>query len=229
LEEIEKLRNKAEENLKLAREETSAAKSLAVLAKSEIARAKARENLTHKKLELAKIQDELAEKTRKLVENKIKLKNEGLLEFVEEELKREQADAVHNEKVAEIEKGIAETNHKIADKEVEIAKEKENLSKEKMDVAKEREKLGKLTLEYGKALETHQARQKEGIAEKIHEAQDKLKKAQGAYSDHQAKLVREIKDVYDKQQKIWNKENELSDIRKILSEKIGELEKIRHA
>ena len=108
LSELQRIKSAADENFKLARDELGAAKALESLAKSEINQAKAREKLMERELEIEKIREELAEKTRKLVDKKIQVNNDGLIEFPNDELEKEKRDAVHSERIAEIKREIAQ-------------------------------------------------------------------------------------------------------------------------
>ncbi len=213
--EREEVRKKTEQNLKLSLYEKDLARKLKDLAKAEIARAKAKELLMKKELKLEESRKEVAEKRMKLVEKKLEIQKSGILKFSDEQLASEKNSAIYHENLSINQKEIAKINKKISEIEVEIAKQKVKLAEEKMDVGKVRGKLSEKQSAYVKAVDGGQP-------------DEKVLKAKDEYRKYEEKLEEEIADVFKKEEDIKGRENKLADIKKQLSEKMAEREKIRH-
>ena len=212
--EVKNVERLAEENSNIAKSEKESASELKALAKQTLKMAKAREMLVKNEIDLAKIRERLAEKSKKLVESKEKVKE--LLKFGNDILKAEKIQAIYNEKVAEIQTKIAEIQAKYANVEVEIAEVKIKLANKKFDEAKERDNLAKKQLVYVKLVNTNAPG-------------EKISKAEQAYLKIQKDLTKFETDAMEINKNIVGKQNKLADLKKELSEKLSEREKIRPA
>jgi hypothetical protein len=212
MENVENLEIKAQRNIDIAVKEKLIYKDSKITAKQELKSAKARENLVKNEIVLANLKQNLAEKSKKLVENKEKVKD--ILKFSNNNLKNEEDYATYNIQIAGIKKSIAEVQKKIAHLEKEIAEKELKIINEKLDVAKERELLGKKQFNYVKLVRNSLPN-------------EKLKKAEEEYLSKEKNLTRAIKEVYNKSIEIRRKEDNLADLKKELSEKLDQREKIR--
>ncbi|MFX0083224.1 MAG: hypothetical protein ACFE94_15880 [Candidatus Hodarchaeota archaeon] len=212
MENVENLDIKAQKNLDIAEDEKSIYHDSKITFKQELKSAKARELLVKNEIELAKLKQKLAEKSKKLVERKGEVKD--ILNFSNNNLKSEEDYAIYNEKIAVIKKTIAEVQRQIAYLDKQIAEEELKIIKEKLNVAKEREKLARNQLNYAKLV-------------KISATNEKLTKAENLCIKQQKMLNKAIKNVYRKSVEIRVNEDKLADLKKELSEKLAEREKIR--
>ncbi|MFX0026879.1 MAG: hypothetical protein ACFE8M_10760 [Candidatus Hermodarchaeota archaeon] len=215
MESIDKFEVMAQENLKLAKQEKELAKGSRLVGKSELKRAKARELLVKEELELARIKREWAEKKINLVIEKRNLKKKGYIEIEELDLKSEEESALYNQKIAIIQQQITEVSSDIAFLERKIAKKIINLVDDKLYAAKEREKLGKIQGNYAKDLKNKAPENKISIDKDQINKQEKL-------------LSKARNTIIDEESDIRIKQNELSNLKKELSLKLSEREKIRH-
>ena len=212
MENAENLEIKAKKNLDIAENEKLIYKDSKITVKQELKSAKAREILVKNEIELAKLKRVLAEKSKKLFERKQEVKD--VLNFSNNNLKTEEDYVIYNVKIAGIKKTIAEVQRKIAYLDRQIAEEELKIINEKLNVAKEREILGKNQSNYAKLI-------------KISATNEKLTKA-GKQCIKQQKMLNEaIKNVSGKSVEIRTKEDKLADLKKELSEKLAEREKIR--
>jgi len=212
MENAENLEIKAQKNLDIAENEKLIYKDSKITVNQELKSAKAREVLAKNEIELANLKQILAEKSKKLVERKGEVKD--ILNFSNNNLKSEEEYAIYNEKIAGIKKTIAEVQRKIAYLDKQIAEEELKIIKEKLNVAKEREILGKNLSNYAKLT-------------KISTTNEKLTKAENLCIKQQKMLNKAIKNVFGKSVEIRRKEDKLADLKKELSEKLAEREKIR--
>ncbi|MFX1592395.1 MAG: hypothetical protein ACFFCL_06850 [Promethearchaeota archaeon] len=212
LENAENLEIIAQKNLDIAENERLICKDSKMKVKQDLKSAKAREILVKNEIELAKLNHRLAEKSKKLIERKGEVKD--ILNFSNNNLKTEEDYAIYNIKIAGIKNTIAEVQRKVAYLNRQIAEEELKIINEKLKVAKEREILGKKQFNYVKLM-------------KISPPREKLIQAEADYLNHQKKLNKAIKDVFEKSIEIRRKEDKLADLKKELSEELAEREKIR--
>ncbi|MFX1529872.1 MAG: hypothetical protein ACFFBC_02040 [Promethearchaeota archaeon] len=202
----------AQKNIEIAENEKLIYNSSKITFKQELKSAKARELLVKNEIELAKFKQKLAEKSKELVEKKEAFKD--ILNFSNNNLKSEEQYAIYNEKIAGIKKVIAEVQRQVAYLDKLIAEEELKISNEKLKVAKEREKLARNQLHYANLI-------------KISATNEKLTKAENLCLRQQKILNKTIKKVYEKSIEIRVNEDKLADLKKELSEKLAEREKIR--
>jgi len=212
MEEVKNVERLAIENSRIAKDEKAKAEEMKLSAKQEVKRAKAREMLVKTEIELAKIREKLAERSRKLVERKEKVKN--LLKFSEATLLTELSQAHYNENVAEIQKEVAEIQRKIANAETEIVEVNLKHANKKLYESKERGNLAKKQFAYVKLVDSNAA-------------DEKVAKAEEAYLNQQNDLVKFDTDTLKINKNLVEKQNKLANLKKELSEKLGEREKIR--
>jgi len=212
LQNIKKIERLANENTNIAKKEKDTATEMKNLAKRAIKRAKAREMLVRNEIELAKIRERLAEKSKKLTETKEQVKD--ILKLSEGNLIFEKNQAIYNEMVAQIQIEIAENQRRIAEQETEIAEVKIKLANKKFNAAKERGKLGKKQFIYVKLV-------------KANSPEGKISKAEEAYLSQQKHLTKVEVDALEISKEIVKRQNNLANLKKILSEKLAEREKIR--
>jgi len=208
-ENIEKIGN---ENLKLAEKEKEISLDTKKVAKLELKRSKAREGLVKADYDVSGIKKELAEKMKKLVEKKYDIMN--LVNYSEADLKAEMNAANYNDKLANSQIQIADIQKRIAHIEKEISEEKFKHAKENFNLAKERESLGKKQLSYVKSAQSQEPPEKISLSEQTYMRQEK-------------ELNKAKKDLMDRETKIKDKETELANLKKELSVKLDEREKIR--
>jgi hypothetical protein len=214
METINKYETMSQESLKLAKQEKELAKESLLVGKSEIKRAKAREMLVKEEMDLARIKREWAEKKINLVIEKRNLKKKGYIEIEEMDLKNEEEIALYNQKVAIVQEQIAKINTDIAYLERKIAKRIINLVDDKLDAADEREKLGKKQMQYVKDL-------------KQKAAENKLSVDQADIASQENALNKARNTIIEVENEIRNKQIELANLKKDLSTKLSEREKIR--
>ena len=212
MEEIKNVERLAEENSDIAGHEKDAAIEMKALAKQTVKRAKAREMLVKTEIELAIIRKRLAGKSKKLVERKEKAKI--LLKFTDDILKAEKHQAIYNENVAEVQTEIAEIQRKIAHVETEISEVDVKVANNKLYEAKERGNLAKKQFAYVKLANTNAPG-------------EKISKAEEAYLRIQKQFTKFEKDALELNKNISIKQNKLADLKKELSVKLSEREKIR--
>ncbi|MFX1259312.1 MAG: hypothetical protein ACFFAN_15765 [Promethearchaeota archaeon] len=212
MENVEDLEMIANENITIAKNEKVIYNDSKMVFKQALKRAEARENLVKSEIELAKLKERLSEKSKKMIERKEKIKD--ILNFSGNHLRIETDYAIYNENIAEAQKEIAKVQKNIAIMEKQIAEEELKILNEKFDVSKERELLGKKQLNYVRLM-------------KISAPNGKLTKAEEEYLNQQKKLNEAIKDVYKKSVEIMKTEDKLADLKKELSFKLVEREKIR--
>ncbi|MFX0021811.1 MAG: hypothetical protein ACFE9S_05760 [Candidatus Hermodarchaeota archaeon] len=209
---VENIEIKAQNNLDIAEKEKLICRDSKTTAKQMLKSAKARENLAKNEIDLAKLKQRLAEKSKKLVESKMYVKD--ILEFSNNNLKNEEDYAIYNFHIAGIKKNNAEVQIRIAQLERQIAEEELKVINKKIHVAKERDLLGKKQFNYAKLL-------------KITAASEKLTSAEEEFKIQQKKLNEAIKSVYKKSIQIREREDNLADLKKELSEILAQREKIR--
>ncbi|MFW9824141.1 MAG: hypothetical protein ACFFE4_14450 [Candidatus Thorarchaeota archaeon] len=180
--------------------------------KQELKSAKARELLAKSEIKLANLKQILAERSKNLIERKENVKD--ILNFSNNNLKSEEDYANYNLKIAEIKKSVAEVQSKIAYLDKQISEQELKIINDKFEVAKEREILSKKQLNFVKLV-------------KISALRGKLAKAEEAYLNQQKKLNEAIRTVIKKTTEIRIKEDKLADLKKELSEKLAQREKIR--
>jgi hypothetical protein len=206
----------ASENLLIAENDKRLAKKLKSLAKSELERSKAMSQLVKKELQLTKIRKEVAENIKDLVEEKLKLKENGVLKFSNEELRKEINFSIYTGKIAIVQKLIAENEQEIAKLERVIALVRQKYAEDTLTFAKKREELSKKLLLYIKA-----------VKEKQPDAV--IMKTKKGCKNMQQELIKKKKLLLLKEGDIRMKENNLSDLEKKLGLKFSELERIRHS
>jgi len=212
LESIENLEITANKNLDIAKNEKILTKDFKLTIKLEQKRAKARETLVKSEIELAKMRERLAEKNIKLVRNKENVKD--ILKFSDIDLEIEEKYIIYSEKIAEAQRNVAEVQRKIAHIEIDIAEDEMKIINEKLKVAKEREVLANKQLKYIKLMKTSALN-------------EKITKAEKDYLNQQLHLTKAMKEVSEKSAAIRKKEDNLANLKKALSEKLAEREKIR--
>ncbi len=212
MEEVKNVESMAIENSKIAKDEKFKAEAMKKLTKQEVKRAKAREMLVKNEIELAKIRENLAEESKKLVERKEKVKK--ILNFSEASLKAELNQAVYNEKVAEVQKDVAEIQRKITHTETEITEVNLKLVRKKLNEAKGRSNLAKKQFVYVKLVNANAPGEKVGKAEEV-------------YLKLQKHLTKFETDAMEINKEMVEKQNKLANLKKQLSEKLAEREKIR--
>lgn len=214
MEEIKNIERLAEENSKIAESEKESADEMKVLAKHTVKRAKAREMLVRSEIELAIIRKRLAEKSKKLVDRKEKAK--VLLKFADDSIKAEKHQAIYNDKIAEVQTKVAEIQQKIAHVETEIAEVEVKIANRKFHEAKERGNLAKKQFAYVKLANANAP-------------SEKISKAEGVYLKIQEDLIKFEMDAMELNKNMSKKQHKLADLKKELSEKLSEREKIRPA
>jgi len=216
VEKIVQFEKLASENLSIAESNRKVAKRLKSLAKSELDRSKAMSQLVKKELEMTKIRKEVAEEMKNLVEEKLKLKDSGVLKFSDTELKKEIQLSIYNGKVAIMQKLIAENQQKLADLEEEIAKERQKYAKETLNFAKKREDLSKKLNAYINTI-------------KEESSDNQILKAKKSCEKLQQDLIKEKKTLLLKEKEIKMMEIRLANLERELSAKFSELEQIRNS
>jgi hypothetical protein len=212
MEEVKNVERLAIENSNIAKDEKLKAEEMKKLTSQEIKRAKAREMLVRNEIELAQLREKLAERSKKLVDRKEKVKN--LLNLSEANLKVELSQALYNEKVAEIQKQVAEIQRKIAHAETEIEEVNLKLTNVKRDESKGRADLAKKQFKYVKLVNGNAP-------------DEKVVKAKDIYLKKQKDLNEFETDVMEINKEMVEKQNKLANLKKELSEKLAEREKIR--
>ena len=214
MEGLDQVKKVAEANAIVAAGERELAKKIKILAKSESKGAKARRDFTKRELDLIKIRLEAAETNKNLVNKKLNFRHGGILQFNEEELKKEVKSFIYLGNLAKAQENIAGTYNQIAALEEQIAENKEKLADLILNSAKIREKLGKKQLAYIKA------KNEQLEMEKISKIE---KEIETLYKD----LQEETMQISAKGNEIRNKENGLADLNSIACSKLSEQEKIR--
>ncbi|MFX0060093.1 MAG: hypothetical protein ACFE85_10240 [Candidatus Hodarchaeota archaeon] len=214
MEDVKKIELMAEENSKLAIQEKQLAKQSKGVAQIELKRAKTRELLAEKEFELTKIKREWAEKKMNLFIQKTEVLKKGILDFSDADLKAEEAAASYNRRVAVIQEYIAKIHAETAGIEKKISKTMLNLTKDKIYAAEQREKLSKRQYEYIKAVKSNQPENKISNSKTLIENQEK-------------ELAKARKIIVEKEIEIQSLQNELANMKKKLSSKLSEREKIR--
>ena len=212
MEEVKNVERLANENSNIAKNEIDIANEMNALAKQEVKRAKAREMLAKNEIELASIRERLAEKTRKVVKRKEEVRD--IMKFSGDNLKAEKIQAVYNEKVAEIQKKVAEIQRKIANVETEIAEVKVRLANKKLGEGKGRTNLAKKQFAYVKLVNSNAPG-------------EKISKAEEIYLKEQKDLTKFETDAMEINKNLVEKQNKLADLKKELSVKLAEREKVR--
>ncbi len=212
IENVENIEIKAQNNLDIAEKEKLICRELKNAAKQMLKSAKARENLAKNEIDLAKLKQRLAKKNKKLVESKMYVKD--ILGFSNNNLKNEEDYAIYNFQIAEIKRNYAEVQTRIAQLERQLVEEELKVVSKKLHVAIERGLLGKIQFNYVKLL-------------KITAPSEKLTSAEAEIKKQQKKLNGAIKSVYKQSIQITEKENNLADLKKDLSEILTQREKIR--
>ena len=205
----------ASENLTIAESDKKLAKTLKILAKSELEKSKAMTQLVKKELQLTKIREEVAVNMKDLVEEKMKLKEGGILKFSDEELRKEIKLSINTGKIAIIQKFLAEDQQVIADLEGKIADSREKYARDSLNFAKKRVDLSKKIIQYVNAV-------KDNLPDK------QITKAKKGCEMLQQELIKDKKKSLIIEEEIKNLEKELADSEKELSLKFSELEAIRN-
>jgi len=214
MEDLKKLEKIAKENLELAIKEKELAGEFNLTGIKEYKRAKIRRELAEKNIKLNLVRQSLAKKYGDLLEKKTQNKNNELLEFSEEEIKFEKDYSDYLELINNIQIEISEIQVEIAKLEIDISADKIKISHETEYSAKEREKLGNIQLDYIKVV----------IDKK---SENKISRLYEKYMMIQETLNRDRKDVLNDLKIIKQKEIRLADLKKLLSLKLSEREKIR--
>ncbi|MFX1324999.1 MAG: hypothetical protein ACFE8N_08580 [Promethearchaeota archaeon] len=212
MENTDNLKVIAQKNLDIAENERLICKASKVKVKQDLKNAKIRESLVKNEIELAKLKLILADKNKDLIGRKGELKD--ILNFSNNNLKSEEEYAIYNGKIAVIKRSIAEVQNKISHLDREIAEEELKIINKKLRVVKERELLAKMQFDHIKLI-------------KKSAPSEKLTKIKEDTINQQKELYEAMKDVYRKSVGIRSKEDELADLKKVLSEKLSEREKVR--
>lgn len=213
-EDLKKLELIANENLKLAEDEKDHVKLLNNAIINEIKRAKARKEFAQKELKLNGIREELVETYTKLIEKKRELVEKELINMNNKEIEVELDFSKYTELISKIQIEIAEIQYKIAELEVEIADQKSLIAYERNYVANDRIDMANKIFSYIKAI-------KKGKSEK------KISTLQEEYLAIQETITANRKDIFKDLEKLKGIENILIDLKKELSIKLAEREKIR--
>ena len=214
MEDLDKLQITAKSNLELAIKEKELAKNFNITGVSELKRAKIRRELAEKNIKLNARRKDLGEKYEELLEKKSQNINNEALEFSIEEIQFEKDYADYIMLITNIQTEIAEIQLMIADSELDIASEKIKISHETEYAAKEREKLGNMQLAYIKA-----------VLDK--KSENKISKLEEKYIMIQETLNKDRKDILEDLKTLKQKEVKLADLKKQLSLKLSEREKVR--
>lgn len=215
LDKVEKLRKLGEAQEVLAKYERDNSRNLRSLANGELEKARARDNLIEKQLKLCEIRKIRVDIIRKMNQEKETIKNNGVIDFPEEELKAEKHTADYNQLVSDVQTEIANNHKKISNLQKELAQEKIKLADKKMKIADRREKIGKKLVEYSLILSGDPS-------------DSEISKSQKEYKGVQKKLNKDIEKAFLMEEEIRMKENKLAELRKQLSIIMADLEKIRH-
>jgi hypothetical protein len=216
LEKLVQFEKLASENLVIAENDKKLAKKLKTLAKSELEKSKAITQLVKKELQVTKIRKEVAENIKDLVEEKLKLKDGGVLKFSDDELRKEISFSIYTGKIAIVQKLIAENQQEIANLEGKIAGERQKYANDTLNFSKKREELSKKLMTYVNA-----------VKEKLPDKQ--ILKAKKGCERLQQDLIKEKKKILLKEGEIKLIEKELANLERELSLKFSELERIRNS
>jgi len=214
MEDVKKIESMAEENSNFAFQEKELARKSKEVAQSELKRAKTRETLAEKEFDLTKIKREWAEKKLNLFIQKTEVMKKGILEFSDADLKSEEAAASYNRRVAIIQEDIAKIHAETAGIEKDISKAMLNLAKDKIYAAEQRETLSKRQYEYIKAIKSNQP-------------ESKISNFKALIESHEKELAKARKIIVEKEMEIQDLQNDLANLKKKLSTKLAEREKIR--
>ena len=214
MEDLKNLEKIAKENLELAIKEKELAGEFNLTGIKEYKRAKIRRELAEKNIKLNLVRQSLAKKYGDLLEKKTQNKNNELLEFSEEEIKFEKDYSDYLELINNIQIEISEIQVEMANLEIDISADKIKISHETEYSAKEREKLGNIQLDYIKV-----------VMDK--KSEKKISRLYEKYMMIQETLNRDRKDVLNDLKILKQKEIRLADLKKLLSLKLSEREKIR--
>jgi len=160
------------------------------------------------------IREELVETYTKLIEKKRDLVEKEFINMNNKEIEVELDFSKYTELISKIQIEIAEIQYKIAELEVEIADQKTLIAYERNYVANERIDMANKILAYIKAI-------KKGKSEK------KISNLQEEYLAIQETITANRKDIFKDLKKLKGIENNLIDLKKELSIKLAEREKIR--
>ena len=213
-EELKKLELIANENIELAQKEKSYVKQLNITIINELKKAKARKEFAQKELKLNVIREDLVDVYNKLIEKKKDVKEKELLDINDKEIEIEIDFSKYIELITKIQSEIAQIQFKIAESEIKIANQKTLIAYERNYVANERFDLSNKINDYIKAVRT-------GKSEK------KISKLQDKYLNIQETLTKNRKDIFSDLNNLKKMENKLIDLKKELSSKLIEREKIR--
>ena len=214
MEDLKNLEKVAKENIEIAIKEKELAKEFNLAGIKEYKRAKIRRELAEKNIKLNIVRQSLAKKYGALLEKKTQNKNNEILEFSEEEIKFEKDYSDYLELINNIQIEISEIQLEISKLEIEISADKIKISHETEYSAKERDELGNIQLDYIKA-----------VMDK--KSEKKISKLYEKYMMIQETLNKDRKDVLKDLKIIKQKEIRLADLKKLLSLKLSEREKIR--
>jgi len=139
---------------------------------------------------------------------------QDLLKFSQATLNAELNQAHYNEKLAENQKDVAEIQRKIANTETEIVEVNLKLANKKLDEAKGRANLAKKQFNYVKLV-------------KSNAPVEKVTKAEEIYLKQQKDLTKFETTALETNKERVEKQNKLANLKKGLSEKLAEGEKIR--
>jgi len=213
-EELKNLELIANENIELAQKEKNYVKQLNITIINELKKAKARKEFAQKELKLNVIREDLVDVYNKLIEKKKDVKEKELLDINDKEIEIEIDFSKYIELITKIQSEIAQIQFKIAESEIKIANQKILIAYERNYVANERFDLSNKINDYIKAVRT-------GKSEK------KISKLQDKYLNIQETLTKNRKDIFSDLNNLKKMENKLIDLKKELSSKLIEREKIR--
>ncbi|MFX1394667.1 MAG: hypothetical protein ACFFAH_13990 [Promethearchaeota archaeon] len=213
-EELKNLELIANENIELAQKEKNYVKQLNITIINELKRAKARKEFAQKELKLNIIREDLIDVYNKLIKKKKDLKEQELLGINDKEIEIETDFSKYLDLIAKIQSEIAQIQFKIAENEIKIANKKSLIAYERNYIANERFELSNKINDYIKAV-------RRGKSEK------KISKLQDKYLTIQETLIKNRKDIFSDLNNLKKMENELIDLKKDLSTKLIEREKIR--
>ncbi|MFX1297736.1 MAG: hypothetical protein ACFFD2_23175 [Promethearchaeota archaeon] len=215
MEDLIQIEKAAEEHLTIAGIEKNLSNKMKSLAKSELKQSKANETLAQKEFDLAKIRKEFAETNIDLVDHKLKIRQGGVLQFKEDEIKNNVNISIYNGKLAQIHEKFADVNKKIADLEKIIAEKRESIAYLILNVARIRVILARKQFVYIKSVRNQLM-------------QEKIIKVEKEIETLSKDLFNERIKLKTQEEEIKKKENKLAELNKEASLILSEREKIRH-
>jgi hypothetical protein len=200
------------ENLSIAKKEKELANISIAAVKYELNKAKARESLVKNEIDLVNIGKKLAVENAKFVQRKQEVAE--LLKLSDSNLAIEKDYATYYEQVMFAQIEIAEVHRKMAKLEKKIAHEKIDIFYDRIFNAKQRERLSKFQFACLRLL-------------KSKASQGKILKSEAHYKQKQEAVTETENQILEKTRNLIKKENKISDLKKELSERLSEREKIR--